>query len=266
LRSRASGPPSFASMKMTPAFSSARCIASRVLGLTESRARNASPTAAPPRPHGRGPGRSSPAPSARGNIEPRELEPSQSRQQLRHAAGLPEYIALRCRGADVVLSSAVDLALSTFASNSGSGNAASFFHFEDCVLVTPRSSSVGGVHIGGSFLGGCGPLPPKRGRPCPAVPVFGGIAASNAPGGVHTPGAYDTRATCTAGHSPTRAGADAAHRCGQPVRGGSRSLNLRDLTGHQSSRAGSVRPKFNGGDNGSICSHRNHARRRCYGN
>jgi hypothetical protein len=28
LRSRAPGPPSFASMKMTPAFSSARCIAS----------------------------------------------------------------------------------------------------------------------------------------------------------------------------------------------------------------------------------------------
>jgi hypothetical protein len=36
LPSRAPGPPSFASMKMTPAFSSAPCIASTVLGLTES--------------------------------------------------------------------------------------------------------------------------------------------------------------------------------------------------------------------------------------
>jgi hypothetical protein len=36
LLSRTPGPPSFASMKTTPAFSSARCIASTVLGLTES--------------------------------------------------------------------------------------------------------------------------------------------------------------------------------------------------------------------------------------
>jgi hypothetical protein len=36
LPSRAPGPPSFASMKMTPAFSRVRCIASTVLGLSES--------------------------------------------------------------------------------------------------------------------------------------------------------------------------------------------------------------------------------------
>jgi hypothetical protein len=112
----------------------------------------------------------------RPRVEPQEWEPSHPRHQLRHAAGLPPvYSALRCRGADVVLSSALDLALSTFASNSGSGNAASFFHFEDCVLVTPRSSSVGGAQTGGS-PGGCGPLPPGD-------YVAGGYAAERGDGG-----------------------------------------------------------------------------------